>query len=175
MDDEVIIKHEGEEWVWDGDRLYNAKSFMEPIGSLRPTLNLILQEHLEGFDENIDDTKYLIAEATKASNNQQFKRAIKLAEKALEQSENNHTAATELSSALRQSGNSRRAVEVTERFRHSNSPALLTTRAAALTDIGEYEEAHSVIRRALAASRGGSKGPAFLVYNRLKKEAPELF
>lgn len=67
---------------------------------------------------------------------------------------NDLAAATILCSCLRQLGQSRQAVAVTEPMAHRNEPVLLTTRAAALCDAGRWSEAEATISRAMALGGG---------------------
>lgn len=64
------------------------------------------------------------------------------------------TAATILSSCLRQLGQPRQALAATDALAHLNEPVLLTTRAAALCDLGRWPEAEKAISRALCLGGG---------------------
>ena len=77
-----------------------------------------------------------------------------------------------LSSVYRASGYPAKALAATEADRDANHPALLTTRAAALCDLGRWEEAKRTVGHSLAIE---SSDEAFSVARRIKAARPDLY
>jgi tetratricopeptide (TPR) repeat protein len=87
-------------------------------------------------------------------------------------SEPSDAAAAIISSVYRKRGRPREALDFSAKFLPSNNPALLTSRAAAMLDVGEPEEALKLVSRAYAIAKniGASLDEVSRVYRRLKKE-----
>ncbi len=82
-------------------------------------------------------------------------------------------------SILRTANQPEKALVLADKFRSSNYPALLTSRAAVLCDLNRWEEGLKQIKQVLAigmkSGKGGGSEEAFAVYRRIKTNASELF
>jgi tetratricopeptide (TPR) repeat protein len=172
--DDVEISIDHATFVWDGASWYEKRTFLAPPLEKVHQLNRQLEERLAATDSRLANPFALVREATRAENAEQHQRAVRLARRALCFSPNNEAAATVLSSALRATGRADEALAATDAFPRSDSAPLLTTRAAALCDLGRWPEALRTVRRALAASSGRGDAP-FAVLNRIRTAAPDLF
>lgn len=172
--DDLEIELDRHTYVWDGERWYEKQTFMAPSSQVLQRLNSMIDGHLSAADEMIFDPAVLIRKAAAAKNLEQYLRAERLARRALQLDARNEAAAAVLSSVLRSSGKADEAVALTSRYPHTVSAPLLTTRAAALCDLGHWSDALRAVRKALACSRSGN-GETFAVYHRIKAAAPELF
>ena len=99
-------------------------------------LNNLLEKELSKEDQNINNIYKLIKRAKHAKYNEQFERAEKLSNKILSMEPENLSAYAVLCSSLRRKGFPEEALQKTQEYRNSNSVPLLTSRAAALCDIG---------------------------------------
>lgn len=169
----IVIAIDGRNYVWDGSAWHDEKSFLSPPASVVHTLNGLVGAALASADRQISDPRELIGESCKARNSGQWSRAERLARRALELQPNNCVAATVLSAALRELKRPDEALAVTDAFVGSRSGPLLTTRAAALCDLGDWYEAKRTNSRAFAVS-DGKCAEAFAVHRRIKANAPEL-
>jgi tetratricopeptide (TPR) repeat protein len=77
-----------------------------------------------------------------------------------------------LSGVLRDQGQPEEALRITAPFVSSSYAPIFTTRAAALCDLGRWEEARHEVRRALAISRDDE---ALAVVDRIKKAWTDLY
>lgn len=172
MDDTITVQHEGQGWVWDGSRWYNATTFMSPSVALALKLNELALNAISAQDASIADPRELQRRAVIARNAKQYQRAVSLLRRCLQLDPRKTGAAAALCATLRELGRSKEALDVTQAFRNSNSVALITSRAAAMCDEELWEDALREIRRALAIE---ASGEAFAVHRRIKANAPNLF
>jgi tetratricopeptide (TPR) repeat protein len=171
------LEHDGVTYRNNGDGWHVKDS-----GEIAPTiisekLNSIHGDKLRAKEDKITDPKKLLQLAAKYRKENMLDRAMSICGKIIEISPDSEEAAsTVMSSILRLKGEPEEAVRLTEKFSDSNNPALLTTRAAALCDIEEWESAKKTIAKALAILKGESKKrEAFGVVRRIKSARPELY
>lgn len=167
-----LIHFEGKDYVWTGTDWYEVSTCLTPPASLIRALNAEIATALQQQDRFITDVAELISTACAARDAGQHARAELLIRRALAQQPDNLAARVVLSSILRARGYPEQALAETNAFRNANHPALHTTRAAALCDLGRWEEAKREIGRALAIS---SDEEAFNVVRRIKAAAPDLY
>ena len=158
-------------YYWTGEQWIDENYMVVPLVIVEK-LNSLLEQELSKEDKDVNNLYKLIKRAKNAKNNEQFERAEKLSKKILSIEPGNLSAYAVLCSSLRRKGFPEEALQKTEEYRNSNSVPLLTSRAAALCDIGKWERAKNVIGKALAL---GGSGEAFAVVNRIKKERPDLY
>ena len=165
------IIYKGQKYYWTGEHWVNEDYMVVPL-EITEKLNNLLEKELSKEDQDINNIYKLIKRAKHAKYNEQFERAEKLSKKILSIEPENLSAYAVLCSSLRRKGFPEEALQKTEEYRNSNSVPLLTSRAAALCDIGKWERAKIVIGKALAL---GASGETFAVVNRIKKERPDLY
>ena len=163
----------GKSYTWASGIWYETKTNLKPPASVISELNKLLLPKLEEDDEQIKDFDVLLERAKKARDFKQHERAVKLARRAVDLRPHNTGAAAVLSSCLRVLGQPREALTETKRFEFTRYAPLLNTRAAALCDLGRWEEAKEVVGRTLAI--GTDKEESFQVVNRIKAAKPELY
>ena len=167
-----IVEYKGAKYTWTGKSWYENKTFTRPCKMLIMALNRELSGHLAAVDLQCSDPYQLIRSASQARDACQYDRAEKLTRKALKLQPGNLAAVTVLSSIYRAWGKPQQAIDITEPYRGARSTPLLTTRAAALCDLGRWVEAKKTISRAIAIS---DSGEALNVRSRIKAECPDLY
>ena len=168
------VKLNGKSYTCDSGAWYETKTILKPPVSVISELNKLLLPLLEEEDAKIKDFDTVLERAKKAREFKQYERAVNLARRALDLHAHSAGAAAVLSSCLRAIGRSQEALMVTGRFNEFTKYApLLNTRAAALCDLGRWEDAKEVVGRALAI--GTDKEESFQVVNRIKAAKPELY
>ena len=145
---------------------------MPPFETIN-NLNASASKDFSRLDSQIFDYRTLMDHATKARNARQWSRSERLARRAMNMRPNSEAAAAVLSAALRALGKPSEALAVTDGFKRSSSVALLTTRAAALCDVGQWREARNTISVAFAVG-GDRPAEAFSVLARIRAAAPQF-
>lgn len=170
--DKVIIELNGTSYTWTGQDWIESKTFIRPPEIIIRELNRELSGTLAETDNNVKDVDEILHRASNARDMNHYDRAEQLARRALQLSSGNPGALAVLCSVLRARGRAREALRETDPYRHLSYPPLLTSRAAALCDIGEWTKAKKMIGRVLAM---GGNDEAFSVMRRIKRERPELY
>ena len=166
------VSHEGREYEWNGRQWFDVKSGEIPPVSVAVTLNGRIAETLAASDAAITNFGELLDRARGAREAKQWRRAEHLARQALVLRPGDPGALASLCAALR--ALSRPEIALAESAKPSGKPtaALLTTRAAAMCDLGMWPEAKREVGRALAM---GTSGEAYNVVHRIKSARPELY
>jgi hypothetical protein len=172
----VSIIHNGQRYYWS-----ERTGFVDEHWQLPPlVIQRVLQKKLEALlavnDATIKDSHSAVRHAVSAKSQGHYSRAERLARHALQLDPQNEQAAAVLSSALRLQGRAKEALEVTDKFPGSANLALLTSRAAALLDVGDGVRAKQLARRvwAIPKERGGYTDEISMVFKRLDKQWPDL-
>ncbi len=160
-------------YTWDRGIWYDTKTTLRPPEALVHKLNALLMPFLEAEDKQIGESNELLQRAKQARDSKQYARAEKLARRVAKLFPDNVGAFAVLSSCLRARGCPQEALDETECAKFESYPPLLNSRAAALCDLGRWEEAKNVVGRSLAI--GTDKGEAFLIVARIKATKPELY
>lgn len=170
------VVYQGKTYVYTGKGWYGESDFMVPSQEIQNHLQSMIAGELADEDASIEDPEALLSRARKVREQVgQTRRALGLAQRALEKRPYDAPTIAVISSILRDLGRSREALELIEPVKRNPYAPLQTTRAAALCDIREWEEAFTIIRRVIARS-GGRAGPEALnVRQRIKKNRPDLF
>jgi ribonuclease HI len=169
---EMTVELDGESFTWTGEEWYGTASCLRPPKSIRRILNKRFSRDLDKRDRLISDVRVLLGRAARAREARQFIRAERLAQRSLQLEPSNLAAAAVLCSVLRAQGKPKQAIDQTQSFKWANHSPLLTSRAAALCDLGRWDEARETISRALGIE---SSDQAFSVVCRIKAKRPELF
>lgn len=169
----IEIEHEGRRYRWDGKRWIDPRTNMVPPASIAQALNRQAEAAFASADDRPQSVQALISEAKAARDAGHCRRAERLIKKTLERDPSNIGALSVYTSTLRDLGEARKALEVSEPYRRSGYPPLLASRAAALCDLMRWEEAKREIGRALAIVKDDPA--AFAVVHRIKSERPDLY
>jgi tetratricopeptide (TPR) repeat protein len=164
-------------YVWTGARWYGATDYLTPPVKIVRQLNALIAGQLMVEDDAVANPDELLDRAKRAQEaGGQLDRALRLARRACGARPGHVGSAAVLCSILRETHRPEEALAVAERFRGSGYPPILTSRAAALCDLGRWEEAIRQIRQVLAIGMrtGTSSGEALAVYSRIKAGAPGL-
>lgn len=173
MDNEKVFVFEGVRYKWTGSSWYDATDNMKPPLGVIARLNALIAGDLKAEDEKITDPDELVERAKQAQAGVQMQRALELSQRALKLRPTHFGTAAVVCSILRKRNRPDEALLIADRFRDSEYPPLLTSRAAALCDLERWDEALKQIRQVLAISNGASE--ALAVYSRIKAGAPSLF
>jgi tetratricopeptide (TPR) repeat protein len=143
-------------------------------------LNAILLSELKEEDEKITDFQQLLDRAKDAKAQTQYSRAESLVRKALHLSPDYPGALAVLCSCLRSLNRPEEALEASESHKMVEYPPLILTRAAALCDLGRWEDAKIETRKVLAiAKKHSSWGYVNIqvskLLNRIKATRQDLF
>lgn len=168
----VTIELDGKSYTWNGSAWYEATTFLSPPSAIIAKLNNRLPDALEEEDENVADVHLLIKRAVNARDWLQYSRSEKLARRILQLEPSNQPALAILCAALRARGFPQKALTETDDYKNLPYPVLLTSRAAALCDLGRWEEAKKTVGRSLAINKSEE---AYSVVNRIKSEKPDLY
>lgn len=170
----VFLSFKGETYSWTERGGVVDQDFLSPPWEVLREIHPLLEEALRELDDALTDPHELTMAASWARQHKHYARALRLARRALELRPTHASAAAVLSATLRALGRAREAVEVTETFVESKNGAVLTTRAAALLDLGLPKNVRQLLNRAYAfgKSSGASRDETSAVYARLEKEFP---
>jgi hypothetical protein len=160
-------------YIWDGRGWYESKTFMQPPKVVISKLNALLMEQLARDDASVTDPSILLDRAKQARDSQQFERAIQLLRRVLTLWPGYGGALAVLCSVLRKQGAPEKALHETKTFGRLGYPPLITSRAAAMCDLGMWEAAKREIARVLAMP--GEHDEAFEVVHRIKAARPDLY
>jgi tetratricopeptide (TPR) repeat protein len=136
-------------------------------------LHALIEAEIAAEDAAVSDQYELFSRAKGAVALGQWQRARKLATQAFEQDPGNPGRAASFCSILRQIGSPAEALAIADRFSTSTYTPILTSRSAALCDLGRLEEASRQILHVLSLKPGDEL--ALLVLGRIKSYAPHLF
>lgn len=175
-----IIKYDNRTYAWTGKRWVDIETFSSAPTMIVDQLDAILLPILLEEDNKISDVQQLLDRAKKARDQKQHSRTESLARKALHVSPGNLGAVAILCSCLRTMGKPEEALKASESQKMVEYSPLILTRAAALCDLGRWEDAQIEIRKVLAiAKKHSSWGYVNIqvskLLNRIKAIKPDLF
>jgi Flp pilus assembly protein TadD len=163
---------DGINYSWSG-KYWTDDEGIRPCVATQQQLNAMLQEDTAAADSELTDPGDLTTLARNAMNAGQLTRALRLINRAMALRPTNDGIAAAAVAILRKAHRSDEAIPILQRFKQTNSIPLLVTGAAVLCDVDRWEDALTVIRKALALSDGKS-GEAFAVWQRIKSNRPDL-
>ena len=174
------IKYDNRTYSWTGKEWVDIETFTCPPGMTISNLNAILLSELKEEDEKITDFQQLLDRAKDAKAQTQYSRAESLVRKALHLSPDYPGALAVLCSCLRSLNRPEEALEASESHKMVEYPPLILTRAAALCDLGRWEDAKIETRKVLAiAKKHSSWGYVNIqvskLLNRIKATRQDLF
>lgn len=167
----VEVELDGQKYKWNGRRWLTSNN-LTPPKMIMKRLDELIASGLSAEDSQITNVYVLAERAREARENRQLGRAEELARRMLQLDPTNGAGAALLCAVLRDQGMPKLALAHTAIYQHLNHLPLLTSRAAALCDIGEWKEAKKVIGRVLAMQKSEE---AFNVVMRIKAARPELY
>lgn len=173
-----IVVLDGKSYTWDGKSWYGTNDYMSPPEHINQKLNAKLTPLVADEDALISDRDELVSRAQAAVEARQLERAERLARRAYDLAQSNYGTAAVLSKILRVKGRPEEALKIADQHVRSNYPPVLTSRAAALCDLGRWNDALYQIRQVLAIVRQSRKHgaeEAFAVHARIKANASHLF
>jgi len=174
------IKYDNRTYSWTGKRWIDIQTFTSPPAMIVDQLDAILLPILLEEDEKISDVQQLLDRAKDARDQKQYTRTESLARKILHLAPGNFGAMAILCSCLRAVGKPEEALKASESPKMVEYPPLILTRAAALCDLGRWEDAIIEVRKVFAiAKKHSSWGyvniQASPILNRIKTIRPDLF
>lgn len=178
MEIPFTIVFERKRYTYDSTKWYGADDFMEPPKAIANQLNELISQKLADEDAEIADPQELLNRAKRAQANGQIQCAVSLAQRVYDSNHGNIGAASVLCSILREIGHAEEALAIANQYLGSRYPPIFTSRAAALCDLGRWEEALRQCRQVMAIgfqSKGTGSGEALAVHVRIKASAPQLF
>ena len=167
------LEYKGKRYLWYGSGWSDARTHIAPPNNIKQFLNKQLEDLLIKKDDTPRDSQTLMQLAKVARNVGQSRRAESLVARVLKKERGHRGALAIHSSILRERGKAKQALEVTEAYRQLDYPPLINSRAAALCDLGRWEEAKIEVGRAL--SIGTDKEASFMVVSRIKATRPDLY
>ena len=169
---------DGRQYLWNGRRWLATDDHREPPKAITRQLGILLRRANRDSESSIDDPRELLGIAVSARIAGNQSRAEKFARRALERDADNATAAAILSSIWREKGKPKTALALADRFQSSGDAYVLTSRSAALADLGRWEEALLQVRKVFVIEKGLQGAPSeesLAVYERIRSNAPHLF
>ncbi len=170
-----VVEYQGKSYVWTGSTWYGERDFLHPPSGIIHILNNLIKDVVNAADDSITDPREMIRLASELRDARgQLNRALRLARRANLMIPSDAATASVLSSILRLVNRPEEAISVTDQVAHAPFAPMLTSRAAAFCDLGQWQEALKCIRRALGISKGKNNGEALSVWQRIKSNAPQL-
>jgi hypothetical protein len=172
MSASIKVEHNGISYTWTGNSWIETKTFLRPPEIIIRELNRKAASQTIETDINTTDVDEILQRASNAREDGHLDQAEWLSRRALQLEPGNPGALAILCSVLRAQHQPARALRETDAYRHLSYPPLITSRAAAYCDIGEWTKAKAEIARVLAMGGGPT---AFSVVYRIKQNRPELY
>ena len=177
----ITISFEGNQFIWNGKRWFDRKTYLEPPTAVSSKLNTLrasgkVTVRDKAIADNMDG---LLRKAKRAQYQGQIPKALQLARQVYKQRPQHIGTAAILCSVLRTANKSKEAVALANNFSSSNYSPILTARAAALCDLNRWDDALKQIRRVFAirmkSEKSSGRDEASAVYSRIKQNASYLF
>lgn len=166
------VNYEGRDYIWDGHRWCDAKTYIIPPENVVQKLNFQIREHREAEDNVISEFQPLLDAAKEAHMYNELPRAENFVRRALKLRPGDRGALAVLCSILRARNSPEQAILEVEPFLVMWYEPLLTTYAAALCDLERWEEAKQVIERGVGFSTSYQMQQ---VIQRIKNARPDLY
>jgi len=180
MSRSTTITFEGNQYIWNGKRWFDRKTYLEPPTAVSSKLNTIVASQHTARDKAIaDNMDELLRKAKRAQYQGQIPKALQLARQVHSQRPQHIGTAAILCRVLRTANKAKEAVAVANNFSSSNYSPILTARAAALCDLNRWDDALKQIRQVFAmrmkSRKSSGSDEALAVYSRIKQNASHLF
>ena len=175
----ITITYDGNQYIWNGKRWFDKKTFLEPPTMISSKLNTIVANQRITKDKavaaNMDE---LLRKAKKAQYQGQIPKALQLARQVHNRRPQHIGTAAILCSVLRTANKSKEAVALANNFSSSNYSPIMTARAAALCDLNRWDDALKQIQQVFAirmkSRKSNESDEALAVYSRIKQNASHL-
>jgi tetratricopeptide (TPR) repeat protein len=177
-DESNRVTLEGKTYVWTGKSWIDFDTFTHAPPEMVPKLNAKLLSRLQEEDENVSDLQELLVRAKDAKSQGHFKRAEGLVRRLLQFDPENLWAVAILCSCLRAIGKPEEALKELAPYCDRKFAPLLHARAAALCDLGRWEEARIEISKALSIQKKHESvkfTEPYRVLKRIRSARPDLF
>jgi len=179
MTERFEVEWEGRRYLLSAGGFYDTRTFLKPPEALQQHLKAVYARELEHTVEKVHNSASLMKYSGIAKKLDYLDLALKIVARVLVLEPQNGFAIARASSIFRAKGQPEKALDVSNQLPESRQGhAVLTTRSAALCDLGRWPEALRVIRRALALLRSCPKieaTEALSVFERIRHGAPCLF
>ncbi|HET6498019.1 MAG TPA: hypothetical protein VFH17_03090 [Coriobacteriia bacterium] len=166
----------GRSYSFDG-RGWVGPDCLRPPAAAIVELNRLAAAQFSDDDDQTVGYEQLMDSAVALRDAGQLERALRLARRAMAARPDDAAPAAVTCSVLRAMGRPKEALLVADDLVGQGSAyrPLLTSRAAALADLGLWEDALRQIRQVIAIGGGRAEAEAMSVWGRIKAAAPELF
>ncbi|MBL8792723.1 MAG: hypothetical protein JNM56_02330 [Planctomycetia bacterium] len=174
----IVLTLNGNSYSWDGNHWYGTTDYTVPSLAIINRLNASIADQVAAEDAAVTDLSELLSRAKRAQATGQLQRALRLARRAFEGNRKHLGAAAVLCGVLREIGRPTEALAIANTAGVYEYPPILTTRAAALCDLGQWNEALRQINAVIANGvkrTGRGSDQALAVRGRIKANAPDLF
>lgn len=180
MSRSMIISFNDSQYIWNGKRWFDRKTYLEPPTAISSKLTTMFADQPAARNKaiaaNMDE---LLRKAKRAQYQGEIPKALQLARQVHNKRPQHMGTAAILCNVLRTANKSKEAVALANNFCSSNYSPILTARAAALCDLNRWDDALKQIRQVFAMrvkSRKNSRSAeAMAVYSRIKQNASHLF
>ena len=180
MSRSITITFDGNQYIWNGKRWFDRKTYLEPPTAVSSKLNTVVASQRTARDKAVaDNMDELLKKAKRAQYQGQIPKALQLARQVYNQRPQHIGTAAILCSVLRTANKSKEAVALANNFSGSDYAPILTARAAALCDLNRWDDALKQIRQVFAKRmkyrKSSGSDEALAVYGRIKQNASHLF
>jgi tetratricopeptide (TPR) repeat protein len=152
------MEWEGRRYFLSSEGFYDAQTFLKPPEAVQQHLKAVYAQELRDLIGREHNSACLLKYSGIVKRLGHLDLALTIAERVSVLEPQNGFAVARASSILRAKGQPEKALHMTKRVPdREQGAAVLTTRAAALCDLGRWHEALTVVRRALALLRGCTK------------------
>ena len=168
----VVIEYEKEKYQYKNGSWFNIKTFEVPPLAILKRLN---NERHKTIDQDALSYDEILNEAQRAREEHMYNKAAGFCSKAILKEPDQLGARVIMASIQRQQNRPDEAIKTLGAIKNSGLASAHTVKAAAFCDLGRWDEALKACKQALATAGQADKKVVFAVYNRIKKERPELF
>ena len=180
MPKSITITYDGNQYIWNGKRWFDKKTFLEPPTMISSKLNTMVAGQRTARDSApADNMDALLKKAKRAQYQGQIPKALQLARQVHNQRPQHMGTAAILCNVLRTANKSKEAVALANNFSSSNYSPIMTARAAALCDLNRWDDALKQIQQVFAirmkSRKSNESDEALAVYSRIKQNASHLF
>ena len=160
------IKLDGRTYLWNGST-WTDERFLRPPGKVGNLLMGRLVQTLRRTRHAKVDGDLVLSAAAACATDGDLETASELASRVLRIDPRHVGAATLMATLLRKQRQPREALRVTESFQRRRDAALLVVRAAASCDVGDWEAADKLVRRAIAIEKTNTRPETLRVLARV--------
>jgi hypothetical protein len=174
----ITITYDDSQYVWDGKRWFDTRSYLEPPTVISSKLHALFAVRLAAEDDIVSNLKERLTRAEKAQQQRLIQKALALVRQVQDKTHRHIETVAMLCNILKSANRPEDALALADKYLSSGYEPLLTCRAAILCDLCRWEEGLKQIKAVLVAkgkSRKDSDTKTRIVYNRIEQNAPHLF